>query len=306
MDFKRASIAYCPVCRGELLSEQRLLRDHWSREEFKLAQCNGCKFLFLQDPPLADELSHFYLNEQGQGMVRKTSSLLQPIRRRAYLRDLKLVRQVISPGDYVVDLGSGDGSLSSELCALNCEVLACDQYAEQHWNLTNVPYLQLSLNGSEFDASNLIRDGRAPRLVIMRHVFEHLDAPQLLLEKLAAIEVDYLLIIVPNVATYFNRRFGGNWFYWDPPRHLSFFTPETLRLIARNNGFQEIASTCYGIDEVVVSLYRYCLLRGEIRANAHSISPLTRLFDPKGLLSTVSSILSLFGSTVTCSLFKRS
>ncbi len=59
-------------------------------------------------------------------------------------------------------------------------------------------------------------------LVVLRHVFEHLDDPIAALRRLRELLAPggRVVLIYPNPASLGARVFGASWFHWDPPRHL--------------------------------------------------------------------------------------
>lgn len=59
-------------------------------------------------------------------------------------------------------------------------------------------------------------------LIVMHHVFEHLDEPLSVLDAAATLltESGSAVLIYPNRDSLGARLFGQNWIHWDPPRHL--------------------------------------------------------------------------------------
>ena len=49
-----------------------------------------------------------------------------------------------------------------------------------------------------------------------------------------------LLVAVPNFESLASRWFGANWYGLDVPRHLTHFTPDTLRAMLARAGFARI------------------------------------------------------------------
>lgn len=76
--------------------------------------------------------------------------------------------------------------------------------------------------------------------VMLWHVLEHLNDPGAVLTqimgKLAG--KGRVVIAVPNFAS-FQAVFGkGAWYHLDPPRHVHHFTPESMRILAIEKGFE--------------------------------------------------------------------
>jgi hypothetical protein len=50
----------------------------------------------------------------------------------------------------------------------------------------------------------------------------------------------WLLVRVPNSASFDAKVFGRDWFAWEIPRHLSHFDPQTLRHVLDESGFEVV------------------------------------------------------------------
>ena len=77
-------------------------------------------------------------------------------------------------------------------------------------------------------------------LITMWHVLEHLHDPVADLRLIRRLLADRgtLLIEVPNSDSITAKLFRADWFPWELPRHLSHFTPTSLRLILEETGFR--------------------------------------------------------------------
>lgn len=51
------------------------------------------------------------------------------------------------------------------------------------------------------------------------------------------------LIVTPNVSSLQRKIFGRRWFQFKPREHISYFSPETIRLLADRNGFKIVFLT---------------------------------------------------------------
>ena len=79
--------------------------------------------------------------------------------------------------------------------------------------------------------------------VTMNHVLEHLHEPREVLAACARVlrPGGVLWIAAPNGAATGLGRFGRHWFPLDPPRHLVFFTPRSLRDALSQAGFVDVS-----------------------------------------------------------------
>lgn len=75
-------------------------------------------------------------------------------------------------------------------------------------------------------------------LVVLRHVFEHLNDPLAALKRVG----DLLapggrgVLFYPNPESLGARIFRSQWYYWDPPRHLVFVSANSLGQLAERAG----------------------------------------------------------------------
>jgi SAM-dependent methyltransferase len=77
-------------------------------------------------------------------------------------------------------------------------------------------------------------------LVIMWHVLEHIHTPGAMLREVSRIlkPGGTLLVAVPNFDSLEAGFSGPGWFHLDVPRHLTHFTPRTLRSVLDQAGLQ--------------------------------------------------------------------
>jgi SAM-dependent methyltransferase len=87
-----------------------------------------------------------------------------------------------------------------------------------------------------------LRDGHFAT-ILLSHVLEHIRAPVATLRKLrvALLPGGRVVIAVPNAGGLVARTAGRYWHGWDPPFHLTHFTPHTLATMLVEAGF-EVAS----------------------------------------------------------------
>jgi SAM-dependent methyltransferase len=79
----------------------------------------------------------------------------------------------------------------------------------------------------------------AYRLIVLSHVFEHLDLPVPALRRLTALLAPggRVVLFYPNPESLGAWLFGRDWFPWDAPRHLSLPTIRALTTAAKSVGF---------------------------------------------------------------------
>lgn len=212
------------------------LRDHFSHESFELHHCLDCGGIYIKNPPTPERITSYYENVSGQVMHKPPGRLFSRLQRIQFLRDVRPLLKRLRSGSRILDLGAGDGALCQFLYERGYIVQAVDFYPESEWARPSIPYRSSNLNGDRIYAGDILCNDALPAAVIMRHVLEHLFEPYKVLRLLHDQGVQYVLIVVPNVDSAFAHWFGSNWYYWDPPRHLTFFNQKTLTRLAARAG----------------------------------------------------------------------
>lgn len=276
-------------------STERVVTDHITGEDFRVALCTcGCRHVL--DPPAPADLVHYYDNPSGQAMHSTPGRLFAFARRRAMGRELRPLLSRLAPGSVVADVGAGDGSLVGYVASRGFPVAAIDVYPADEWGRGAIPYRQYTPGapiGPVLDELGRID------AVVMRHVLEHLPDPVATLRELAGHGVRWVWVIVPNAGSALRRVQGANWYYWDPPRHLTFFTPPSLHAIAGRSGYRIATESTAGLDEVVTGIHRAALLRHR-RRPSRALARLADACHPTRLLAGVSSALAAPLANTVC------
>ncbi len=99
--------------------------------------------------------------------------------------------------------------------------------------------------GTDEDMAEL--EERSFDAVSMHHVLEHSHAPATAVREAHRVlrTGGQLWVATPNLAAIGHARFGRDWRGLEPPRHLTLFTPSSLRLLLQDAGF-EVTRRSYG------------------------------------------------------------
>jgi hypothetical protein len=294
-------VSCCPICDSKAQRPFRWLADHHGQARYPAVRCDDCGGIFLGEAPAVEEMEVHYSNRAGDAMRQAPGRLFRRMQAFSFARELKPLLTRIGPGA-LLDLGAGDGALLRWAATHGREVAGIDFFPASQWPHPDIPYASADLHGGRFSARELRAPlDKPPEAVVMRHVLEHLHAPGLALRTLHEAGVQWVYIVVPNVESIGAKILGDRWYYWDPPRHLTFFSRATLRLVLQRSGFETVGEGYYGIDDVVTSFHRSRLLAG-----AGPESWLARASQPKGLLAGLSSAAaSLVSNTVCWSVARR-
>jgi ubiquinone/menaquinone biosynthesis C-methylase UbiE len=138
------------------------------------------------------------------------------------------------------DVGCSHGDLLAALrAAYQCDVLGVElnpsmvaRCAERGIKAVAGTLTQAKLEPSSFD------------LVTMTEYLEHEGDPRRLLEESRRITRNggYLIVEIPLVTSLPSRLFRNYWAQLDLPRHLMFFTQETLQRMLHESGYEVVAT----------------------------------------------------------------
>lgn len=306
----RVELVACPICGASESSFVRVVRDPWSWEDFRVHRCTSCTGMFLADPPGPERIAAYYSNLFGDLMHGEPNWVFRRLRGVALARDVADLLRRLPPRARILELGPGDGALCRYLADRGYRVEARDLLDPGSWRYPGIPYRKANLNGGFLKAEDLVCGGEMPDAIIMRHVLEHLHEPSKVLSLFHSAGISYALVVVPNVDSPFARWFGGYWWCWEPPRHLLFFTAESLDHLARRCGYRVAKQRTYGIDEIVSSAFRWALIRtGAVRMDraATGEAPFwLKLLHPKRPLAAISSAaMSPVTNTILWCLMER-
>jgi len=200
---------------------------------FLIAKCNRCGLCFTNPRPDLVSIKRFYpadyhsYRAKPDGMnerIRKTDPIgkLLPVQGSARL----------------LDFGCGAGDFLRRMHALG-------------WNVTGVDMAQSAVVRLREQYGLPAHAGTLPHplltaasfeVITMRQSLEHVHQPLDVLE--AAYRVltrpGRLLVAVPNFDSLASRWFGAAWYGLDLPRHLTHFTPQTLRTMLGRAGFEDV------------------------------------------------------------------
>jgi 2-polyprenyl-3-methyl-5-hydroxy-6-metoxy-1,4-benzoquinol methylase len=207
-----------------------------SLEPFRVVRCASCGAAYVNPRPAAAELGAFYVRgyygrpgEDSGPVGRALGRLLMALRAATAERGMR------KPGR-VLDVGCGDGTFLAALrrrgwtCAgveVN-EEAAARAAAREGLTIHDQPLEKLALPAKSFD------------LVTFWHSLEHVPDPAGQLARAAALVADggRLLVAFPNADSWDLKLFGASWFHLDPPRHLHYFTPESLSALLGRLGLK--------------------------------------------------------------------
>jgi 2-polyprenyl-3-methyl-5-hydroxy-6-metoxy-1,4-benzoquinol methylase len=237
-----------------------------SQEEFQLVQCATCSFVFTQHIPDEKSIGPYYKfddyishTDTQVGLVNK---LYHYIRKKTLLKKLSWIKKYtkLNQGK-ILDIGCGTGAFlhTMQKNKWSIEGIEPDETArnkakELYQLQPNNPEKLFNYPNSEYDA------------ITMWHVLEHvheLDAYMQQLKKLLKPDGS-IFIAVPNYTSYDANHYKNYWAAYDVPRHLYHFSPQAMKVLATNNGFEIETQLPMWYDSFYVSMLSEKYKKGNI------------------------------------------
>ncbi|GAH53407.1 unnamed protein product, partial [marine sediment metagenome] len=149
---------------------------------------------------LLSKLHSLYILYQREYDINKNKNYYLP--KLGYTSSHTMALDTIKKNSKVLDLGCGNGFLEKELKKMRCYTTGVDQIKELNNEYFN-DFIQLDLNNAE----------KLPKLnqfdyILMLDIIEHLDDPELLLDKIREkikLKSPIVIITTPNIAFLFTR-----------------------------------------------------------------------------------------------------
>lgn len=186
---------------------------------------------------LLGKLFNFFIgNISIIGYLLSQSYYLQ--KRYAWIKCLTGIDKTAS----ILDIGSGAGKYLDEL------------YTCGFKNINGMdPYIEKDIitdHGIQIKKQNINDINGTYDLIMLNHVFEHLEHPREILSKLRTLlnKSGQLLIRVPLVDSFAWETYGVHWYQIDAPRHFYLHTKKSMELLASITGFK-IYKTIYDAND---------------------------------------------------------
>ena len=224
----------CPFCGGT--ATHRFLRApdrfHGRIEAYDLVRCSGCSGVWLTDPPAPHDMSYHYDDDYHQTIAIGGEQAAASRWQRQ--RDLILgFRQSGSILDIGCSSGGFLGTLKGKAWKLYGIEMEASTAAKARANSGAEVFVGDAVDApfpaNGFDAITCFD--------VLEHVYEPRQVLMKVLEWLKPGGIFY--VVVPNIDSWESRFFGSYWYGLELPRHLSHFSPSSLRHLTGSLGFEE-------------------------------------------------------------------
>lgn len=230
----------CDICQSKkFLSPWMEGITTWEHKgKFNFVKCKRCGLVF-QSPRIPFEKAvKFYPSESYWGRdVTKTRKTKELNKEREWAYGF-LYREIFSRKNKgtILDIGSGLGLFLSKFKDKGWEVLGTDISSD-------VAKFSQKVFGVKVLLGEVV-DMELPKkyfdIVSMNSVLEHVYSPRKTLKKAADVlkEDGLLVLVLPNVEGIGRYIFKREWIQLQPGRHLYLFSPETLKKLLKDTGFE--------------------------------------------------------------------
>lgn len=231
-------VTACPLCGGRALRFRwQLARPHQTPPRtFRVAACADCGLAVTSPQPSDEELVQYY-DRAFYGAGAFTSSLSERVYRQSFdARRSQIERYQTGPGS-LLDVGCGDGRFVRYYANRGWDAVGFDfspsAQAMAHQTNPNVRILGGHLHDHHLPAASF-------DVITLWQVLEHIRDPVSLLRSLRQLlkPGGLLVAAVPNIESFQSRLAGSRWFGLDVPRHLTHFSPRTLRRTLETAGLR--------------------------------------------------------------------
>jgi 2-polyprenyl-3-methyl-5-hydroxy-6-metoxy-1,4-benzoquinol methylase len=218
---------------------------------YNFDRCNNCGLVFLNPRVSEAELGQFYTAsylpyrvEEAWGkyasFVKQDQQHIDKARVQRVLKHSKLSAQ-----SRILDIGCGKPTFLASLRNRTQANLIGLDFSDEGWKNNRDTYQDIDLRTGEIAD---LGTEKPMDVITMWHYLEHDYQPQQHLKQL----LNYshtntrLIIEVPNFDSYTRKKFGKHWSGYHTPRHTALYSPNNIKLMLKNSGWQVEQLLTYG------------------------------------------------------------
>lgn len=226
-------------------------RFHGQTERYSLLRCSSCAFVWLDDPPLAEQLARHY-GPLYDSFIRKATEVAPESHWSSARKGLLEHKQ----GGALLDLGCGAGSFLNSIQGPEWQLFGVEfssESAQRAEAITGAKVFVGELSDAHFPEATF-------DAITCFHVLEHTYCPQQIMNNVYRwLKPGGIFCVhVPNITAAEATLFGSYWYPLELPRHLFHFSPVSLRRMARLAGLRELQLRTSKTSFVEYSLRYLC------------------------------------------------
>ncbi|MGA8273699.1 MAG: class I SAM-dependent methyltransferase [Candidatus Sulfotelmatobacter sp.] len=245
--------ATCPICGSGQLTDLLTAPDrfHLRKEMYLLVRCQSCSGVWQDHPPSPAEMGQHYTEDYHNAIVAAGEGAASD----RWKDQVKTILRYKS-GGALLDMGCSSGGFLSTMKG-------------PAWDLYGVEMEESTAERARTSTGAKVFVGdavAAPFLpasfdvITCFDVLEHVYSPRQFLAK----SLEWLkpggifYAMMPNIASWEARLFGDYWFGLELPRHITHFSPRSLRCLMTELGFEEVLVKTPPVSYVELSAGYIC------------------------------------------------
>lgn len=243
----------CPLCSQTSFLPHSSTKDFAvSQEVFSLVQCPECQLIFTNPRPDKKAIAPYYdfpayysHQESSKGLI---PTLYATIRKHAITKKFSLINSLQTQHS-ILDIGCGTADLLHHFQSKGWQIQGMEPSTKARAIATQ------KLNQKVFKKLKHIPENHIFDIISAFHVLEHIPNIKKTLDFiLKHLKSDgYLLIALPNYASWDAEKYKEYWAGWDLPRHLHHFNPHSIKILADTFGLSLIRHYPMRFDSYYVS-----------------------------------------------------
>ena len=247
------TILACPLCDNTTSQKYMELKDHSvSKELFQLVQCTDCSFLYTNPRPYDKDLEAYYQSDTYISHSQRSNGLLDSLyymaRNIMLNKKRKWIFKMIGSKPTLLDFGCGTGSFVNHLLSHDWDAWGVEPNHNAR-SIANQNHNQV------FQSLDTLPDKQF-EIITLWHVLEHVsDLDAKLKELISRLnETGLMFIALPNCGSYDAKYYQDYWAGYDVPRHLSHFTPESMKLLVKKHRLHLVKLIPLKLDAFYISM----------------------------------------------------
>ena len=243
---KDKNFGVCPLCNS--LESKALFSAETAFSKFHIAQCKVCELARTLPFHSEDVFRLYDINSYYGRDKNKFSPLIQVIRNLTMHRRAKKYLSLVShtfQRPKVLDVGCAEGRLLKSFLEYGCQCWGIEHPSYPAYRFLDkdrILYIQGDLQDINF------RKGQFD-LIFLWHTLEHMDNPQLVMNRLCGLLAPKgaIIVAVPNFSSIEAQRFKQFWFHLDIPWHKYHFNERSIRFLAKKNRLRvfKMSTLCF-------------------------------------------------------------
>ena len=246
----------CPKCKDSNLKPFLQCVDYTvTKEKFNIVSCKQCGFKFTNPRPDIKLIHKYYESESyishsntNSGIFNKLYHFIKKI---AIKNKIRIIEGLQPKNKTLLDIGCGTGSFLGTI-------------QRKGWYVKGIEPNEKARNKAiETHSINVLNENELISLpknsfavITMWHVMEHVhNIKQRTHEIYNLLETGgYAIIAVPNYTSWDAKYYGEYWAAYDVPRHLSHFSPQTIKELFNDSNLKHVKSLPMKFDSFYVGL----------------------------------------------------